>query len=479
MTVTPLASGLSSEAIREIWFGHVRLKVHPTGHADDACGAGKGAKDSVAGLSQQLYRSSPLIGSMPSLALPGHTPASSVQNSSHLSREIVVCSVQLRDDRRTASCIALPPGVECLTIDRESFNQLIGDLNELRNKDYGDRARGAQRVSSDLQAQSSAISKEFENITLHDLELVATLGVGGFGRVELVQLTHDKNRTYALKCMKKKHIVDTRQQEHVFSEKTIMLEAKTPFVVRLYKTFKDRKYVYMLMELCLGGELWTILRDKSCFDDLTARFCVGCVLEAFHYLHSKGIIYRDLKPENLLVDSEGFIKLVDFGFAKKIGVGRKTWTFCGTPEYVSPEVILNKGHDHSADYWSLGILMYELLTGTPPFTGADPMKTYNIILKGIDAIEFPKKISRTASLLIKKLCRDNPAERLGYGKNGIIDIKKNKWFQGFDWDGLINRTIIPPIVPKVKGPADFSNFDSYPLDKDIPPDETSGWDHDF
>ncbi|XP_055876528.1 cGMP-dependent protein kinase 1-like isoform X5 [Biomphalaria glabrata] len=408
----------------------------------------------------------------------------------------------LSEDRRTANVIALPPGVECLTVDRESFTKLIGDLNELRTKDYGDEARGAEsflrfrhnkdsgqpgKASTGRSGSDSTISpvsdrpvsKEFENITLDDLQLVTTLGMGGFGRVELVQLSKDKSKTFALKCLKKKHIVETRQQEHIYSEKKIMMEADSPFITKLHKTFRDKKYVYMLMEVCLGGELWTILRDRGHFDDITARFCVACVLEAFSYLHAKGIIYRDLKPENLLLDARGYVKLVDFGFAKKIGVGKKTWTFCGTPEYVAPEIILNKGHDHSADYWSLGILMYELLNGTPPFSGSDPMRTYNIILKGVDHIEFPKKISRSAHVLIKKLCRDNPMERLGYGKNGISDIRKNKWFQGFDWEGLMNLTMTPPIIPKIRHPTDTTNFDSYPRDMDIAADELSGWDADF
>ncbi|XP_060557265.1 cGMP-dependent protein kinase 1-like isoform X4 [Ruditapes philippinarum] len=404
---------------------------------------------------------------------------------------------KISEDRRTANVLALAPGVECLTVDRESFNQLIGTLSELREKDYGDEARGVQKTSvgagSDgvVSPTVDRIDPEYQFIRLEDMEIVATLGMGGFGRVELVQLAADRSKTFALKCLKKKHIVETRQQEHIYSEKKIMMECRSPFITRLYKTFKDRKFVYMMLEVCLGGEVWTILRDHGSFDETTSRFVVACVLEAFQYLHSKGIIYRDLKPENLLLDNRGYIKLVDFGFAKKIGFGRKTWTFCGTPEYVAPEIILNKGHDFAADYWSLGILMFELLTGSPPFSGSDPMRTYNIILKGIDVIEFPKKISRNAHVLIKKLCRDNPTERLGYGKNGIVDIKKNKWFQGFDWDGLVKRSMVPPLVPKedtqsrfldfkqVKGPADYSNFDHYPKSLEVPPDELSGWDTDF
>jgi len=133
---------------------------------------------------------------------------------------------------------------------------------------------------------------------------------------------------------------------------------------RLYRTFRDRKYVYLLMEACLGGELWTILRDRGWFDDNTTKFYVACVVNAIEYLHGRGIIYRDLKPENLLLDAKGYVKMVDFGFSKRIAEGSKTWTFCGTPEYVAPEIILNKGHDRSVDFWSLGVLMCELLTGT-------------------------------------------------------------------------------------------------------------------
>ncbi|XP_047522020.1 cGMP-dependent protein kinase, isozyme 2 forms cD4/T1/T3A/T3B isoform X3 [Pieris napi] len=373
------------------------------------------------------------------------------------------------DDLRTANIVCdSPEGTTCLVIDRETFNQLISTLDEIRTK-YKDEGDDRQRLN-----------EEFANLRLSDLRIIATLGIGGFGRVELVQIQGDSSRSFALKQMKKAQIVETRQQQHIMSEKEIMSEMNCEFIVKLYKTFKDRKYLYMLMETCLGGELWTILRDKGQFDDSTTRFYTACVVEAFHYLHSRNIIYRDLKPENLLLDSKGYVKLVDFGFSKKLQASRKTWTFCGTPEYVAPEVIMNRGHDISADYWSLGVLMFELLTGSPPFTGADPMKTYNKILKGIDAVEFPRCITRNAANLIKKLCRDNPAERLGYQRGGITEIQKHKWFDGFNWEGLAMRTLEPPIKPTVKSAVDTHNFDQYPPDADEPPpDDLSGWDATF
>nr|XP_010333027.1 cGMP-dependent protein kinase 2 isoform X3 [Saimiri boliviensis boliviensis] len=282
-----------------------------------------------------------------------------------------------------------------------------------------------------------------------------------------------------MKCIRKKHIVDTKQQEHVYSEKRILEELCSPFIVKLYRTFKDNKYVYMLLEACLGGELWSILRDRGSFDEPTSKFCVACVTEAFDYLHRLGIIYRDLKPENLILDAEGYLKLVDFGFAKKIGSGQKTWTFCGTPEYVAPEVILNKGHDFSVDFWSLGILVYELLTGNPPFSGVDQMMTYNLILKGIEKIDFPRKITRRPEDLIRRLCRQNPTERLGNLKNGINDIKKHRWLNGFNWEGLKARNLPSPLQRELNGPIDHSYFDKYPPEKGMPPDELSGWDKDF
>ncbi|KAG7270985.1 hypothetical protein CRUP_014584 [Coryphaenoides rupestris] len=289
------------------------------------------------------------------------------------------------EDIRNASVMAVGD-VTCLVIDRESFKQLIGGLDEVNNK----------------QVEAEAVF--FSSVSLTDFNVICTLGMGGYSRVELVQLKNDDSRSFAMKVLKKRHILDTSQQDHILSERRIMMEAHSPFTVR------------------------------------------------------SGIIYRDLKPENIILDQRGYAKLVDFGFAKKVGLGKKTWTFCGTPEYVAPEIILNKGHDSSADCWSLGILIFELLSGSPPFSGSDPMKTYNIILRGIDMVEFPKKITKSAANLIKRLCR---------------------WFEGFNWEGLRQGTIDSPYTPTVNGPLDNSNFDYFPEDTDEPPDEESGWDLEF
>uniref|UniRef100_A0A8C5MNV8 cGMP-dependent protein kinase n=1 Tax=Leptobrachium leishanense TaxID=445787 RepID=A0A8C5MNV8_9ANUR len=400
----------------------------------------------------------------------------------------------ISDDVRSANIIA-DDAVECLVMDRETFNQTVGTYEELQkylegyvaNLNLDDERRHAKRSTSRQAAKTVSLEiiqiKEIvarfsPSSPFEHLEMITTLGVGGFGRVELVKVKNEKF-TFALKCIKKKHIVENRQQEHIHSEKNILEEASSPFVVKLYRTFKDNKYVYMLLEVCLGGELWSLLRDRGSFDESTAKFCVGCVTEAFEYLHRIGVMYRDLKPENLLLDSEGYVKLVDFGFAKKIFPGQKTWTFCGTPEYVAPEVILNKGHSFSVDFWSLGILLYELLTGSPPFTGPDQMMIYNLILQGIEKIEFHKRISRRPEELIRRLCRQNPTERLGNMKNGIAGIKKHRWFNGFDWEGLCSRTHSSPLKPALEGPTDHSHFDNYPPDSEIPPDEISGWDQDF
>ncbi|NXE40791.1 KGP1 kinase, partial [Ptilorrhoa leucosticta] len=359
------------------------------------------------------------------------------------------------EDVRTANVIAAE-AVTCLVIDRDSFKHLIGGLDDVSNKAYED---------AEAKAKYEAEAAFFANLKLSDFNIIDTLGVGGFGRVELVG---DLFFFVAFQLFKRSPLDSVRAAGLVLGQWIYSCFSGCP--PRLYRTFKDSKYLYMLMEACLGGELWTILRDRGSFEDSTTRFYTACVVEAFAYLHSKGIIYRDLKPENLILDHRGYAKLVS---AKNIPPN---------PMWVGPERVRSKvprqGPAGDAERrWEPGVV---ITTGIPPFSGPDPMKTYNIILRGIDMIEFPKKIAKNAANLIKKLCRDNPSERLGNLKNGVKDIQKHKWFEGFNWEGLRKGTLTPPIIPSVASPTDTSNFDSFPEDSDEPPpDDNSGWDMDF
>jgi len=322
------------------------------------------------------------------------------------------------------------------------------------------------------------VVEEEKKIPFTDLRVIGTLGKGSFGYVQLVKDVNTKI-TYALKAVSKTQIVQTGQQGHIMSEKKVMISLKHPFCIRLHQTYKDKNRLYFLLEPSLGGELFSVLRARTLFDEETARFYAGSVVLAFEYMHSKNIIYRDLKPENLLLDDKGFLKVTDFGFAKELLTGR-TWTLCGTPDYLAPEIVAGKGHGKGVDWWTLGIFIYEMLASYPPFYDEDPMKTYAKIMHG--NITFPSHFSKEAVNLIQKLLHHKPTKRLGVVKGGAKLIKKHAWFKNFDFDKLYAREIKPPIVPKIKNAEDIGNFDQY---SDEPPkiepyeDDGTNWDADF
>ena len=301
--------------------------------------------------------------------------------------------------------------------------------------------------------------------TLNDFDLGVTLGTGSFGRVRFAEHKASK-RCVAIKMLKKTEVVRLQQVEHMIAEKEI-LECITkgadglqphPFIVALLSTFQDDRLLYMVLEYINGGEFFTHLRKAGRLDNASGKFYAASVALIFEHLHNKDIIYRDLKPENLLLDSKGFMKITDFGFAKKVVF--KTYTLCGTPEYIAPEVLLNKGHGKGVDWWTLGILMYEMLAGQPPFVDDDPMGIYQMILGG--KLAFPRYFDRHAKSLIKKLLTADLTKRYGCLKKGAQDVKDHKWFQKFQWDNLYNMTLDPPIKPAVSTASDTSNFDPYP-----------------
>ncbi|KAJ9073130.1 cytochrome c oxidase subunit 1 [Entomophthora muscae] len=291
---------------------------------------------------------------------------------------------------------------------------------------------------------------------LSDFQLLKTLGTGTFGRVYLTQFKSTENY-FAMKVLLKTEVVRLKQVEHINSEKDILAQVHHPFIVNLACTFQDPANLYLLLEYVPGGELFTHLRRAGRFSNAMTRFYTSEIFLAVEYLHSQNIIYRDLKPENLLLDKFGHIKITDFGFAKR--VEDRTWTLCGTPEYLAPEIIQSKGHGKAADWWALGILIFEMLAGYPPFFDDNPFGIYEKILIG--KVHFPSHIDPYAKDLIKRLLAQDRSKRLGNLKNGPLDVKSHKWFRETDWNELLSRSINGPIIPPFHHPGDTSNFEEY------------------
>ncbi|KUI59540.1 cAMP-dependent protein kinase type 2 [Cytospora mali] len=297
--------------------------------------------------------------------------------------------------------------------------------------------------------------------SLADFEILRTLGTGSFGRVHLVQSRHNQ-RFYAVKVLKKAQVVKMKQVEHTNDERRMLGEVKHPFLITLWGTFHDSKNLYMVMDFVEGGELFSLLRKSGRFPNPVAKFYAAEVTLALEYLHEKNIIYRDLKPENLLLDRHGHLKITDFGFAKR--VPDKTWTLCGTPDYLAPEVVSNKGYNKSVDWWSLGILIYEMLCGYTPFwDSGSPMKIYENILRG--KVKYPAYINPDAQDLLERLITADLTKRLGNLYGGPKDVKQHAWFAEVTWDRLARKDIDAPYTPPVKaGAGDASQFDRYPED---------------
>lgn len=300
---------------------------------------------------------------------------------------------------------------------------------------------------------------ELQEFSLDNLDLIKTIGTGTFARVCLCK--HKASRRYfALKILSMADVIKLKQVEHVKNEKNILSQVSHPFIVSMVWSHKDKSCLYMLFTFVCGGELFSYLRSSGKFSSATSFFYAAEIVSALEYLHSLSIVYRDMKPENLLLDREGHLKITDFGFAKKIQ--DRTWTLCGTPEYLAPEIIQSKGHNKAVDWWALGILIYEMLAGFPPFFDDNPFGIYEKILSG--KIDWPKSIDNLGKDLIKKLLVIDRTKRIGNLKAGAEDVKKHKWFKGVDWEDVYYRKLKPPLVPKLKYEGDTSNFDDYPED---------------
>ena len=333
----------------------------------------------------------------------------------------------------------------------------------------GDAQQQAQPIVT------AAADKANGNEPVPVLELVegVVLGSGAFSRVSVVT-EEGSSRAYALKRMRKTAVAQC--PEHIFCEQAITRNLTHPFCIRQYSSFQDKYHLYFLFDLMPGGDLMDILVNEAkvvlirvpkgpfqrgCIAPQTkvlrglpediARFYIASIVLALEYLHDHNIVYRDLKPENVFIDQQGYPKLGDFGFAKVLDVGKRTYTFCGTPGYVAPENILAHGYGTSVDWWGLGVVAFVLLTGRQPFTfpkSDDPMVVMRRIVDDEFVVKYPPYITAAAKDLISRLLERKPTRRLGALAGRAGDVKRHKWFEGFDWDALAARKMAPPRQPK-------------------------------
>jgi len=372
-------------------------------------------------------------------------------------------------EKRAATITVADKGeVILLSMEGKHFEALLGPVLEVIDDKINEYKRSAV---VDNQNKSKRIGKKKDETKakadakticgLKELKTIGVLGKGGFGLVTLVQ-DPKSGKSYALKAIKKFQVVELELQKHIISEKLVMDQMNNQFLVNLHCTYKDKLRVYFLLDVCLGGELFTILRSRRYFNEPTARFYAASVCEGFDYMHSMDIIYRDLKPENLVLDSRGYLKIADFGFAKKIN--DKTYTLCGTPDYLCPEIVTGQGHGKGCDWWTLGILIYEMLASFPPFVADEPIETYRKIIRG--RIRFPRYFSQEVRDLIRGLLHNKPTRRLGVLRGGAENIRKHVWYKNFEYAKLLNNSMPAPIINKVKSNTDFSNFQQIDIDDD-------------
>jgi len=313
-----------------------------------------------------------------------------------------------------------------------------------------------REIASLQVAQKS--KEEQKTVSLDDFHLLKVIGKGSFGKVILVRKKEPphQDKVFAMKVLNKKTIIQRNEVERTKSEKSILMKLRFPFLVGLLYSFQTPDNLYFVMEYINGGELFFHLQKEKKFSEERVRFYGAEIVAGLEYLHSSGVVYRDLKPENLLLTNEGHVVMMDFGLSKE-GLHDKddrTATFCGTPEYLAPEVLEGRGYNKAVDWWSFGTLMFEMLTGLPPFYCEDVQIMYTRIMTA--ELEIPDNISPEAGDLLSKLLERDPELRLQDPEK----IKRHPFFKSIDWTLLVEKKIQPPFVPEVASKDDTSNIDS-------------------
>lgn len=314
-----------------------------------------------------------------------------------------------------------------------------------------------------------------ENINRDCFEPIKLIGKGGFSKVVEVR-KKDTGALYAVKVLSKSFLLKEEKAVQVLTERHILSATSHPFIVRLHWAFQSvlftqRSELFLVMDFCPGGELFFHLHNLGRLTEDQALFYFSEVLLALEHLHSKNVLYRDLKPENVLLDIDGHVRLTDFGLSKEhIGKADHTDSFCGSPEYMSPEMLREEGHGRAVDYYSLGALLYEMLTGLPPFYDRNRDKMYAAILN--NALQLPSYVSKAGKSLLAELLEKDPRKRLG-AMGGFEEIKRHPWLAKVNWDKVLSKKRLPPFIPNLRlsnfdpeytsAPIDFSSSSSAPL----------------
>jgi len=346
--------------------------------------------------------------------------------------------------------------------------------------DRNEWMQAIEHVSSQLSGNESRSSREdtsstsAHRVTLTDFEFLEVLGKGTFGKVILVK----EKRTaefHAMKILKKAVIVAKDEVTHTMTEKRVLQQSRHPFLTALKYSFQTKDYLCFVLEYVNGGEIFFHLSRERIFDEDRARF-YGCEITlAIDYLHRQEVIYRDLKLENLLLDSDGHIKITDFGLCKEeITFGSKTHTFCGTPEYLAPEVLEDNDYGRSVDWWGLGVVMYEMMCGRLPFYNRDHDVLFELIL--MEELRFPSGLSREGRSLLSQLLDKDPHKRLGSSSSDAQDVMAHRFFNNIDWKDVLEKKIPVPFKPQVTSITDTRYFDkeftAQPVELTPPNEET-------
>ncbi|XP_071732720.1 serine/threonine-protein kinase AtPK2/AtPK19-like [Rutidosis leptorrhynchoides] len=294
------------------------------------------------------------------------------------------------------------------------------------------------------------------SVGLDDFEVLKVVGQGAFAKVFQVR-KHGSSEIFAMKVMRKDRIFEKDHAEYMKAERDILTKVDHPFIVQLKYSFQTKHRLFLVLDFINGGHLFFQLYRQGLFREDLARFYTAEIVSAVSHLHANGIMHRDLKPENILLDAEGHVMLTDFGVAKEFDESTRSNSMCGTLEYMSPEIVHGRGHDKAADWWSVGILMYEMLTGKPPFRGGNRQKIQQQIVK--DKIKLPAFLSSEAHSLLKGLLQKESSRRLGSGSGGSNEIKSHSWFKSINWKKLEGREIKPSFVPQVAGKQCIANFE--------------------